>query len=91
MADLYPHLPTRWRGFFLIMVLGTFTESVAFTDMKLRGLHGETILVADFNNDGCLDIFWPQCTACGPNEQNYLLIMTARVISPKSPMRQVLP
>ncbi len=52
----------------------TFTESSAFTEKNLRGLHGETMIVADFNNDGFLDIFWPQATACSPNEQSYLLI-----------------
>jgi len=74
MADLYPYLPDSVARLFFNNGDGTFTESVPFADMKLRGLHGETILVADFNNDGCLDLFWPQCTACSPNEKNYLLI-----------------
>src|SRR5207249_6406825 len=40
---------------------GTFTEDPTFRAMNLRG-HGETIVVADFNNDGALDVFLPYYT-----------------------------
>jgi hypothetical protein len=53
---------------------GTFTEDTSFTLQNIPGGYGETILVADFNNDGCLDIFLPQYTFYDPSEQNYLLI-----------------
>lgn len=52
---------------------GTFTESDAFGQLNIRGF-GETILVADFNNDGALDIFLPYYSQCSPNEHSYLLI-----------------
>jgi VCBS repeat protein len=72
---------------------GTFTEVLnPFRDSKgnpitLRG-RGETIVVADFNNDGFLDIFIPYYTyksadpdpdgppgaICGNSPQSYLLI-----------------
>ncbi|MDO8444901.1 MAG: VCBS repeat-containing protein [Deltaproteobacteria bacterium] len=52
---------------------GTFTESDAFSQLYIRGF-GETILVADFNNDGALDIFLPYYSQCSPNEHSYLLI-----------------
>ncbi|OQB56147.1 MAG: FG-GAP repeat protein [Deltaproteobacteria bacterium ADurb.Bin151] len=69
-----PYSPNSVAMLFFNNGDGTFTENIAFRDLKLRGIHGETILVADFNNDDFLDIFWPQATACSPNEQNYLLI-----------------
>jgi hypothetical protein len=53
---------------------GTFTEDTSFALQNIPGGYGETILVADFNNDGCLDIFLPQYTFYDPSEQNYLLI-----------------
>jgi FG-GAP-like repeat len=43
---------------FLNVGNGTFREDAAFTNLGLRG-RGETALVADFNNDGSLDIFVP--------------------------------
>jgi hypothetical protein len=52
---------------------GTFTEDTSFALQNIPGGYGETILVADFNNDGCLDIFLPQYTFYDPSEQNYLL------------------
>jgi hypothetical protein len=52
---------------------GTFTEDQTFTGKAIRG-YGETILVADFNNDGFLDIFLPYYSHCSQNEHSYLLI-----------------
>lgn len=52
---------------------GTFTEDRAFTGKAIRG-YGETIVVADFNNDGFLDIFLPYYSHCSDNEHSYLLI-----------------
>jgi hypothetical protein len=43
---------------FLNVGNGAFREDAAFTNLGLRG-RGETVLVADFNNDGNLDIFIP--------------------------------
>ena len=74
MAESTPYSPASVAMLFFNNGDGTFTESTPFTNMKMRGFHGETIIVADFNNDGFLDIFWPQATACSPNEKNYLLI-----------------
>jgi len=74
MAESTPYSLNSVAMLFFNNGLGIFSESTPFTDMKMRGFHGETIIVADFNNDGFLDIFWPQATACSPNEQNYLLI-----------------
>ncbi len=74
MSQSTPYSPNSVAMLFFNNGDGTFTESPQFTNLKLRGVHGETIVVADFNNDGCLDIFWPQATACSPAEQNYLLI-----------------
>lgn len=51
---------------------GTFIESDEFRQLNIRGF-GETILVADFNNDGTLDIFLPYYSQCSPNEHSYLL------------------
>jgi len=51
----------------------TFTEDQTFTGKAIRG-YGETILVADFNNDGFLDIFLPYYSHCSANEHSYLLM-----------------
>lgn len=50
-----------------------FTEDQAFTGKAIRG-YGETIVVADFNNDGFLDIFLPYYSHCSANEHSYLLM-----------------
>jgi hypothetical protein len=50
-----------------------FVEDAAFTTMQIRG-HGETIVVADFNNDGYLDIFLPFYSMDSPDEHSWLLI-----------------
>ncbi|GAA0714577.1 VCBS repeat-containing protein [Dokdonella soli] len=55
---------------------GQFVEDMAFTALGLGG-YGETIVVADFDNDGSLDIFLPkysQCPYCTSADHNYLLI-----------------
>lgn len=58
---------------------GTYTEDPAFTDMNIPGGgYGETIVVADFNNDGCLDIFLPKYTFYDPSEHDFLLINDCR-------------
>ena len=54
---------------------GTFAEDTAFTALNVPGGgFGETIVVADFNNDGNLDIFLPQYTAYDPGEHSFLLL-----------------
>ena len=54
---------------------GTYTEDTAFTAMNVPGGgYDETIVVADFNNDGCLDIFLPKYTFYDPSEHDFLLI-----------------
>lgn len=58
---------------------GTYTEDPAFTAMNVPGGgYGETIVVADFNNDGCLDIFLPKYTFYDPSEHDFLLINDCR-------------
>jgi hypothetical protein len=52
---------------------GTFLESPAFTALDIRG-HGETIVAADFDNDGDLDAFLPQYTHDDPSEHFRLLL-----------------
>lgn len=52
---------------------GRFIEDPAVTAMNIRGF-GETILAADFDNDGDLDIFLPQYTDRGDGGHNWLLI-----------------
>ena len=54
---------------------GTFTQDLSFSALSLPGGgFGETIVIADFNNDGYLDIFLPKYTAYDPSEHAFLLI-----------------
>lgn len=54
---------------------GTFTEDPTFTALNVPGGgFGETIAVADFDNDGCLDIFLPKYTFYASSEHNFLLM-----------------
>ncbi len=52
---------------------GRFAEDPTFAAMGLRG-YGETILAADFNNDGAVDLFIPFYSQNDPTEHSYLLI-----------------
>jgi hypothetical protein len=52
---------------------GTFVERTDFAALAIRG-YGETILTADFNNDGYLDLFLPFYSQDSPSEHSYLLI-----------------
>jgi hypothetical protein len=52
---------------------GTFREDRRFAALDIRG-YGETIVAADFDNDGNVDIFIPQYSAYYPEEHSYLLI-----------------
>lgn len=52
---------------------GTFTEDTQFTQLAIKG-YGETILVADFDNDGDVDIYLPYYSHNSPDEHSYLLI-----------------
>lgn len=74
MSASTPYSPNSVAMLFFNNGDATFTESPQFANKNMSGVHGETILSADFNNDSCTDIFWPQATGCSPNEQNYLLI-----------------
>ncbi len=50
-----------------------FVEDTTFTNLQIRG-HGETVVVADFNNDGYLDIFLPNYSMDSPQEHSWLLL-----------------
>lgn len=52
---------------------GGFTEDPDVTAMQIRGF-GETVLAADFDNDGDLDIFLPHYSYRGDGGHNWLLI-----------------
>ena len=52
---------------------GGFTEDPAFAALDIRG-YGETIVAADFNNDGAVDLFIPYYSHNDPAEHSYLLI-----------------
>jgi hypothetical protein len=52
---------------------GTFAESPEFRALDIRG-YGETIVVADFNNDRASDIFLPYYSHNSASEHSYLLI-----------------
>jgi len=51
---------------------GAFAEDTAFAALNLRG-YGETIVVADFDNDGDVDLFVPYYSHNDPSEHSYLL------------------
>jgi len=56
-------------------VNGTFTEDPSFTALNIPGGgYGETITVADFDNDGSLDVFLPKYTFYDASEHNFLLM-----------------
>ena len=52
---------------------GGFVEDPAFAALDIRG-YGETILAADFNNDGAVDLFIPYYSQNDPQEHSYLLV-----------------
>ena len=52
---------------------GGFAEDTSFAALDIRG-YGETILAADFNNDGAVDLFIPFYSHNDPREHCYLLI-----------------
>ena len=52
---------------------GGFTEDPGVSAMQIRGF-GETVLAADFDNDGDVDIFVPTYTHRGDGGHNWLLI-----------------
>ena len=53
--------------------VGSFVEDPAFAALDIRGF-GETMLAADFNNDGAVDLFIPFYSHNDPREHSYLLI-----------------
>jgi hypothetical protein len=52
---------------------GTFEEDPALTAMRIGGF-GETVVVADFDNDGDLDLFLPHYWHAGDGAHNVLLV-----------------
>ena len=52
---------------------GTFREDAGVAALGIRG-YGETILAADFDNDGDLDIFLPHYTQLDDGGRNWLLV-----------------
>jgi len=61
----------------VLMFRGTgsnqFVEDTDFSATDIRG-YGETIVVADFNNDGYLDIYLPQYSMASPEEHSWMLL-----------------
>ncbi len=51
---------------------GGFAEDAAFAALGIRG-YGETIVAADFDNDGDIDLFLPHYSHNSPGEHSYLL------------------
>ena len=64
---------TSFALLFLGNGAGGFVEDPAFAALDIRGF-GETILAADFNNDGAVDLFIPYYSQNDPREHSYLLI-----------------
>ncbi len=56
---------------------GGFTEDPGVTAMQIRGF-GETVLAADFDNDGDLDIFIPHYSHVDGGGHNWLLVNDGR-------------
>ncbi len=52
---------------------GGFTEDPGVAAMQIRGF-GETIVTADFDNDGDIDVFLPYYSHMGDGGRNWLLI-----------------
>jgi hypothetical protein len=52
---------------------GRFTEDPGVSSMQIRGF-GETVLAADFDNDGDVDIFVPHYSHRDDGGRNWLLI-----------------
>src|SRR5207344_436758 len=50
-----------------------FVEDADFLNLNIRG-YGETVVIADFNGDGYLDVFLPQYSMNTPEEHSWLLI-----------------
>jgi hypothetical protein len=50
-----------------------FVEDSDFLALGIRG-YGETIVIADFNNDGALDIYLPQYSMDSPDDHSWLLL-----------------
>jgi hypothetical protein len=54
---------------------GAYTQVAGFNaNNEFGGGYGETVVVADFNNDGCLDIYLPRYTYYDSASHNLLLI-----------------
>lgn len=52
---------------------GTFLEDPAITSLRIGGF-GETVLAADFNNDGAIDLFLPHYGHLNDGGRHWLLI-----------------
>jgi len=50
-----------------------FVEDTDFLNLDIRGF-GETVVIADFNGDGYLDIYIPQYSMNTPDEHSWMLI-----------------
>ncbi len=75
VANVYSSIDDTYSQVLLFHGIGNdqFVEDTAFTSLGIRG-YGETIVVADFNNDGFLDIFLPQYSMNDPDEHSWLLL-----------------
>jgi hypothetical protein len=78
IANVYsPNLPPSNQLSYAMLFRGEgngqFAEDAAFSAMHLGGF-GETIVVADFDNDGDLDIYLPNYTFYAPEARCFLLV-----------------
>ena len=74
ITNVYVPLDDSLRGYlFFGREDGTYEEAAGYATPERRGF-GETIVVADFDNDGDVDVFIPNYTDADPAQQNFLLI-----------------
>jgi hypothetical protein len=79
IVDLFSNVYTRADDLSVRSLLhvgradGTFVEDAAVSAMGIRG-YGETIVAADFDNDGDVDVFLPHYSHLDDGGRNWLLV-----------------